>query len=113
MFGKLFAGSGPKLIPMQHTHIADALRIIEETDEDDAQEAQQDLFGKGCDGTFVLTDKGKVIGLTGATPIEDADDTGWLSWTYLAESHRGGGHGRFMLETLLQGLNEQLSLIHI
>ena len=107
MLGRLFSGGGPKFESMQHVHITDALRIIEETDEDDAEEARADLFGNGCDGMFVLTEKGRVVGLTGATPIEESEDTGWLSWTYLAESHRGGGHGRFMLETLLQGLNEQ------
>jgi len=107
MLGKMFGGGGPKFEPMQLTHLAAALEIIEETDEDDAEEAQGDLVSRECEGMFVLTEKGKVIGLTGATVIEESDDTGWLSWTYLAESHRGGGHGRFMLETLLRDLNER------
>lgn len=107
MLGKMFGGGGPKFEPMQPVHITDAIRVIAETDEDDAEEAQSDLFGDGCDGMFVLTEKGRVVGLTGASPIEDSHDTGWLSWTYLTESHQGNGSGRFMVESLLTDLNQR------
>ena len=107
MLGRLFGGGGgPRLKPMKRDHLLDVIRIIEETDEDDAEEAEENLSRTGGEGMFVLVDGGRVIGVTGAVPAEDAPDIAWLSWTYLARSHQGKGLGRMMFDQLLGTLNE-------
>ncbi len=106
MFGSLLGGSGPKFKPMKRDHLVEALAIIEETDEDDAAEAEESLLERGTDGMFVLMEKGRVVGITGAVQADGSDDTVWLSWTYLTERLHGQGWGRFMVDELLKALNE-------
>lgn len=106
MFGKLFGETGPHLNPLKMDHLRQVVALIAETDEDDAEEAEHSLREKRGVGMFVLLDQGKVIGVTGATAADGADDIVWLSWTYLAEDRQGQGMGRFMIEDLLRKLNE-------
>lgn len=101
MLGSLFGGKQPALKPMQLTHLFDALEIIEETDSDDAREAEASLKSEGLEGMFVLLQKRQVIGLTGFNLDEQVPDIAWLSWTYLAKSHMNEGYGSQMMDSLL------------
>lgn len=106
MFSKLFEPTGPKLVPMKMQHMAEALAIIAETDEDDAEEARIALEARNCGGMFVLTLKHRIIGITGAVLTEGSDDIAWLSWTYLTQDARQQGLGRFMIDQLLGELKK-------
>jgi len=105
MFGGLFGKSGPQLKKMAPKHLAQVIQIIEETDEDDAAEAEETLVERNLQGMYVLLNEGRVLGVTGAVATEDVDDVNWLSWTYLSEDSRGQGLGRFMVNELLGTLN--------
>ena len=101
MLESFFGSKTPTLRPMQHTHIAQAVEIIAQTDEDDAAEAETQFLDEGLDGMFVLTQKGQVIGITGYSLDEQVPDIAWLSWTYLDAKQFGQGLGGQMLNDLL------------
>lgn len=94
----------PELRPMYMSDLPQVLDIINEHDEDDAESAEADYQEDGFDNQFVLEIDGAVLGVTGYREICATDNTYWLSWTYLHESVRGQGHGRFMLNDLLERL---------
>ncbi|CTQ31721.1 hypothetical protein JAN5088_00480 [Jannaschia rubra] len=100
MFGSLFASREPALKPMQMTHAARVVAVIEETDEDDALEAEQGFLKGALDGMFVLMKDRQVMGVTGYALDEKVPDVVWPSWTYLTGSDTGGGPGGFMLNDL-------------
>nr|WP_239479680.1 rhomboid family intramembrane serine protease [Actibacterium sp. 188UL27-1] len=106
VFGNLFGSSEPTLKPMQMTHLSKVVAIINETDEDDALDAEETLLKRGMDGMFVLMQKQDVLGVTGYAVDEDTDGSAWLSWTYLTEARRGEGLGGQMMNDLLGRLNE-------
>lgn len=106
MFGGLFGKSGPQLKPMGNQHVGAVLEIINETDEDDAAEAEESFSRNGLAGMFVLLNEGQVLGVTGAYEADDAEQVMWLSWTYLTGDARGEGLGRFMIDELLGMLNK-------
>ncbi|WP_179381140.1 rhomboid family intramembrane serine protease [Jannaschia marina] len=101
MFGSLFGSKGPVLKPMKLTHAGRVAAIIEETDEDDALEAEQGFLAGDLEGMFVLMRGGEVIGVTGYALDEQVPDVAWLSWTYLTEAETGAGLGGWMLNALL------------
>ncbi|NSX56188.1 GNAT family N-acetyltransferase [Parasulfitobacter algicola] len=107
MLGGLFGGGGPRLKPMEFKHLRYVIDIINETDEDDAAEAEEDLLESQFANMFVLLERGNVLGVTGYSPIEDTDKAVWLSWTYLAKMHRGQGLGKLMVNDLLKSLADQ------
>lgn len=107
MFNSLFGNSTPKLKPMQLTHISRVVAIINETDDDDAEEAEAGFISEGVEDMFVLMHKGEVIGVTGYNRDEQVYDIAWLSWTYLAKEHAGQGYGSQMLNDLLGKLKDQ------
>lgn len=93
--------------PMLASDIPRALEIIESHDEDDAEEAVASFEGRGIGHFWVLEVAGRVIGVTGVRPNEAADAAGWLSWTYVHDDDCGDGHGRWMLETLLDEMKRR------
>lgn len=107
MFGSLFGGKEPVLKPMQMTHLSAVIAIIDETDDDDAREAESTLLEEGFDGMFVLQQRGQVLGVTGYYLDEQVPDIAWLSWTYLTKSHTGEGYGSQMMNNLLGKLKDQ------
>jgi GNAT superfamily N-acetyltransferase len=107
MFGSLFGPKVPTLKPMQRAHISKAIAIINETDEDDATEAEDEFLSGGVNGMFVLLEGSEVLGLTGYSFDEQVPDVAWLSWTYLREDCAGKGLGGQMLNDLLGMLNEK------
>ncbi|MHA6264581.1 rhomboid family intramembrane serine protease [Arenibacterium sp. CAU 1754] len=110
MFSKLFnaGGSGPQLKPMQLNHLSSVVNIINQVDEDDALDAENTILERGCDGMFVLMERGTVLGVTGfyLEPDDVAENVAWLSWTYLDENRRDEGLGGQMLNDLLGKLNQ-------
>lgn len=113
MLGKLFGArtpavpTGPQFTPMQAMHLGRVCEIIEQTDEDDAAEAAESLRDSFCEGMYVVELDGQLVGVTGAYQPEDADHIAWLSWTYVDQSSRGQGIGRFMVNELLTVLHRQ------
>ncbi len=95
------------LRPMLAADVPRALEIIESHDEDDAEEAVVSFEGRGIEHFWVLEVSGRVVGVTGVRPNEAADAAGWLSWTYVHDDDCGDGHGRWMLETLLDEMKQR------
>jgi GNAT superfamily N-acetyltransferase len=89
------------LRPMEEEDLPRVIEIIAETDEDDAEEAEENLNARQGQGMYVLEGKGHIIGLTGFYLASDIPGIGWLSWTYLDPSHQGQGAGKFMVNRLL------------
>ena len=69
-----------RLRPMTTSDHAAVLEILREIDPEDAAEAEPSLKSEESK-RFALHDGGKVIGLTGLTPIQETDHSAWLSWT--------------------------------
>ncbi|MGB7301210.1 MAG: GNAT family N-acetyltransferase [Burkholderiaceae bacterium] len=113
MLGKLFGArapapkSGPQFVPMQAIHLGRVKEIIEQTDEDDAEEAAESIRERFCEGMFVVEDDGEILGVTGSFTPDDSDGVAWLSWTYVDEASRGKGIGKFMVNELLTVLHQQ------
>ena len=107
MFGSLFGSKDPVLKPMQLSHISQVVAIIDETDDDDAREAEQSFMHDGVDDMFILQQRNDVLGVTGFGVDEQVDDIAWLSWTYLAKSHTGEGLGSQMMNDLLGKLKDR------
>ena len=102
----LFGSKTPTLKPMQRSHIARVVEIIGQTDDDDAQEAEDGFLEDGVEGMFVLMQKGEILGVTGYSLDDQVDDVVWLSWTYLDQKHTGQGLGSDMLNSLLGKLKD-------
>lgn len=83
------------------------LSIIESYDEDDAESAESDYDKQGLDDQFVLEEGEQVIGVTGFREVTATDGTYWLSWTYVQQDHRGKGHGKRLLNDLLDKLRSK------
>ena len=102
MFGNLFGSKGPALKPMQISHVSKVIEIINQTDDDDAAEAEQEfLDGDGLEGMYVLMDRGQIMGCIGYSPDDASPEIAWLSWTYLDEEYAGQGYGSQMMNDLL------------
>ena len=91
--------------PMQDADIQAVLAIIENHDEDDAEEAAH-TFRESLDGMFVVVENKRITGVTGAVQDPETDAVCWLSWTYVAEREQGKGVGRYLVEGLLSQLQD-------
>jgi len=115
MFQKIFGQKAskpedpeqPYIAPLQAKHIDRIVEIINETDDDDAEDADETLRERGCDGMYALWHQNRIIGVTGYAPTEASGDVVWLSWTYLERAARGRALGRFMMDELLRILNDK------
>lgn len=91
--------SGPQLRAMERGDMGAVLRIISAHDEDDFEEAREELRDD-IEGMFVLTERGKVVGVTGAHTDPHSEDIVWLSWTYVDPANQGNGLGRAMFQQM-------------
>ena len=118
MFGKMFGKKGevtpqevdpdqPELRPMQPSDHDAVIAIINQTDDDDAEDADEVLRERGYLGMYTLWHRGRLIGVTGYSHSEAGTDVVWLSWTYLDQSSKGQALGRYMVDELLRILNQQ------
>jgi RimJ/RimL family protein N-acetyltransferase len=92
---------------MKGSDLDAVLEIIRNHDQDDSEYAEETYESSEMKGHYVLTERGKIIGVTGYSPIEETDNSYWLSWTYLAESVRGRGLAEGMLQELMERLGRQ------
>lgn len=92
--------SDPLFRPMNPGDVNAALAIINDHDEDDYAWAKS-TYGTGLQGQYVLELDSKVIGVTGAKPIDGTDRAYGISWTYLTREFIGRGYGRVLLENLI------------
>lgn len=93
---------------MQPEDMKAVVAIIDSHDEDDAEEARamyQEIGG--IIDQFVLEIDGEIIGVTGFLTPPGCDNTHLLSWTYVEADSVNQGHGRRMLNDLIQHLKEQ------
>ncbi|MCF6200073.1 MAG: GNAT family N-acetyltransferase [Hyphomicrobiaceae bacterium] len=86
--------------PMEPADITHVLELIEEHDEDDANEAGA-CFDDTLQGMFVAIDDGKIVGVTGADAEPETSDIAWLSWTYVEKSSQRQGIGRYLVNGLI------------
>jgi membrane associated rhomboid family serine protease len=108
MFASLTGNGGrPRLRPMTMRDLGPVIEIIEEHDEDDAEEAQQSIAAKQAQGLYVLVAGPQIIGVTGAHPDEHTQGIAWLSWTYLRKNVQAQGAGRYMVEQMLTKLQNK------
>jgi ribosomal protein S18 acetylase RimI-like enzyme len=98
--------SMPNTLEAMQTEDIDAvLAVIESQDDDDAEEAEPGYRAiGGCLDQFVIRDNGKIIGVTGYLTPPACEQTYWLSWTYVDADHANQGHGRKMLNALIEHL---------
>jgi len=94
------------LRPMQPSDLDPVIKFIDAFDDDDGESAKSDFEQSGIDDHFVLEIDNEVIGITGYNHVPATERTSFLSWTYVAEDHRGSGHGRRMLTELIEQLRE-------
>ncbi len=93
---------------MQTGDIARVVALIESHDEDDAEAAEKSyIHPAGVDDQFVLEKDGEIIGVTGFVTPPGCDRTHWLSWTYVHDEHTSQGHGRRIINELIEHLREQ------
>ncbi len=92
--------------PMVSADVRPALRIISAHDSDDAEVAEAS-YEKSLAWQYAFCVDGELAGVTGGTPIEETDDSWWLSWTYLDAVHRGKGLGREMLGRMLEVMRRE------
>lgn len=98
--------SGIEFRMMHPGDVREVLAIIAEHDDDDYEEAHE-VLNESLEGHYVLTFHGRVVGSTGAQPVEDADNTWWLMWSYLASDHHGTGLMAVMVVKMLDELRRQ------
>lgn len=92
---------------MQEADIEAVVALITEHEEDDGEEAEKDyLKNGGAQDQFVLEENGEVIGVTGFLSPPGCDNTHWLSWTYVRKDHTNQGHGRKILNELIEHLKQ-------
>lgn len=94
------ATSGRFVRPMASGDVNDVVAIIEQHDDDDAENARES-FNKSLEGMFVAVDNGRIVGVTGAVQDPEAEAICWLSWTYVDENERRQGLGQYLLDGLL------------
>lgn len=97
----------PFLRPMEPSDHDAVIAIINQTDEDDAEDADETLKERGYAGMYCLWHRGQIAGCTGYAHSEAGLDVVWLSWTYLDGRARGQALGRYMVDELLRMLNHQ------
>lgn len=90
-----------EIIPMQPEHIEQVLEIIESHDDDDAEEAQEEFEEKGLAGYYVLSLGKQVIAISGYRHAPHTNGSYWLGWTYVKEGFRRKGHGRKILDYVI------------
>ena len=82
--------------PMEDSDVAPILAIIYDHDEDDGEEAKA-AFAKSLANKYVMTQEGRVMGMTGYRADPYVPQTAWLSFTYIHEAFRKRGNAYWMM----------------
>ncbi len=96
-----------ELRPMLEADLPHVLAIINEHDEDDADEAEGSYAEQGLDNQFVLVRDEAILGVSGFRYATGTIGTAWLSWTYLRKDAQQQGLGTWMLNAMLQRMREE------
>lgn len=92
---------------MQEADIDAVVALITAHEEDDGEEAENDYRAAGgVEDQFVLEEGGEIIGVTGFLTPPGCDHSHWLSWTYVRKDYVNQGHGRKMLNDLIEHLKQ-------
>ena len=91
---------------MTPNDISEALTIINAHDEDDFAWAKT-TYAESLDGQYVLELNSRLIGVTGAVPVEGTDRTYGISWTYLTKEFIGRGYGRILLDNIIEQIRNE------
>jgi hypothetical protein len=91
-----------ELRPLTEAEVNAVLEIIRQSDEDDFELARESFAEGDLEGQYVLTEDGKVKGVTGFEYIDGTDNSYWLTRTYLDTQLRAQG---FEPPTILELLN--------
>jgi GNAT superfamily N-acetyltransferase len=84
------------------------VKIIASQSEEDAEAAEPSYREVGgIMDQYVIEEEGQLIGVTGFVSPPGCEQTHWLSWTYIDENHTNKGHGRKMLDELLEVVKDQ------
>jgi ribosomal protein S18 acetylase RimI-like enzyme len=93
---------------MQEADIDAVVALITAHEEDDGEEAEKDYCEiDGVQDQFVLEENGAIIGVTGFLTPPGCDNTHWLSWTYVHKDHTNQGHGRKIINELIEYLKQK------
>ena len=93
---------------MKEKDIGTVVALINDHDDDDAEEANKDYRDVGgIYDQFVLEQNGEIIGVTGFKTPPGCNNTHWLSWTYIREDYTNQGLGRKILTELIQYLKDK------
>lgn len=95
------------LRPLLEEDVPFVLAIINEHDEDDADEAEASYAEQGLDNQFVLVRGEDILGVSGFRYAAGTVGTAWLSWTYLRKAAQLQGLGTWMLNDMLQRMREE------
>jgi ribosomal protein S18 acetylase RimI-like enzyme len=96
-----------ELRPMQEADLPFVLTIINQHDEDDAEEAEESYAEQGLENQFVLVRGEEILGVSGFRYAAGTIGTAWLSWTYLRKDAQQQGLGTWMLNAMLQRMREE------
>ncbi|MCU7853746.1 MAG: GNAT family N-acetyltransferase [Candidatus Thiodiazotropha sp. (ex Monitilora ramsayi)] len=86
---------------MEERDLQRVVELIGETDDDDAEDAQNEFEFDGVEHHWVAELEGMVIGVSGYRQVPQTQGTGWVSWTYIDPVHQGKGHGRALFEFVI------------
>ena len=95
-----------ELRPLTEANVSAALEIIRRHDEEDFELARAAYQEGSLKGQYVLTENGKVKGVTGFEYIDGTDNSYWLTRSYLDAQLRSEGFEAPMILELLNILNE-------
>jgi len=96
-----------ELRPLAEADVSAALEIIRQSDQDDFERAREAFEEGGLEGQYVLTEDGKVKGVTGFEDIDGTDNSYWLTRTYLDAQLRTQGFEPPTILELLNVLNQR------
>jgi ribosomal protein S18 acetylase RimI-like enzyme len=82
------------LRPMNEADIDPVVEVIDSHDDDDAEDARRDFELNGTEYHWVAELDHSVVGVSGYRPVPETTGSGYISWTYVHEDHRGRGIGK-------------------
>lgn len=100
----MIRSAGPLLRPITQADVREAISIIEDLDEDDAESAAA-MYAEDLLGHFVLVADNRLIGVTGAVPIEETEAAYILGPTHILR-HETAGSLSMLIQELIQRLSE-------
>lgn len=89
-----------------HSDLSSVLKIINDYDEDDAEEAETQIFNDNMIH-FVCEDDNQIVGISGYERVLGTDRTAYLSWTYVKRSNTNKGIGTDLIRHTIEHATEE------